>query len=484
MADYTGITIGPIFDTLLLAHSPAAMWFASKMFSLLTENICRELSLYENTEIISPYFNDPTEDDGIGKYHDRVIIKAAEDIDIEKVISSAKEKTSEEIARALGSTNETKKAAEIKDFLNNYFQIHTARVPDGADGFNSISHALDCLEQMPSPNVSETNNNVFKNIFKGRTFRNENVKAYLIQKYQGSSWLLKSKNALRDISDIANNGNSEDTLKRSNYYAVVEADGDGVGTYLCQQDDKSINDFSEKCFAYAEKAVQLIKDFGGMPVYAGGDDLLFISPVYNSEKEQTVFSLCDSIQRAFDETVNNDALSLSFGISVRYERFPLYEALNSSITALREAKLHGGRATVTDFRKASGQAIKIFVPHKAFADFTSLLDIYKEDKSENAVKKMHSLIYTLSKHKNLLNLAHDRLTTENIIDNAFDNADQKVNKAFTDTAKKAVSSFIEKKDTSGIKLLSENDADDTLKTVTSILRISKFFTEKEGERNE
>ena len=69
MSRYIGITIGPIIDTLMMAHSPAA----SNMFSSLTEKMCELLS-GDGCEIISPHYNSGDKyDDGIGRYHDRII---------------------------------------------------------------------------------------------------------------------------------------------------------------------------------------------------------------------------------------------------------------------------------------------------------------------------------------------------------------------------------------------------------------------------
>ena len=50
--EYIGITIGPIFDTILDASSPAAMWFTSFLFSDLTRRICDKISKeFETAEI-------------------------------------------------------------------------------------------------------------------------------------------------------------------------------------------------------------------------------------------------------------------------------------------------------------------------------------------------------------------------------------------------------------------------------------------------
>ena len=81
MRSYVGITIGPIFDTICDADSPAALWFASSFFSDITRRICKEL-LDENNgildvQIYSPFYSEDINlEDGVGKFHDRIIFSA------------------------------------------------------------------------------------------------------------------------------------------------------------------------------------------------------------------------------------------------------------------------------------------------------------------------------------------------------------------------------------------------------------------------
>ena len=78
---YVGITIGPIYDTLLEASSPAAMWFASSMFSDMTRQLCNEIdeqilsAEHYIGKMYSPYYdrNEAKKAGAVGKYHDRII---------------------------------------------------------------------------------------------------------------------------------------------------------------------------------------------------------------------------------------------------------------------------------------------------------------------------------------------------------------------------------------------------------------------------
>ena len=75
---YIGITVGPIFDTIQDASTPASMWFTSFLFSDLTRRICVKLyDVFDSEEIIiySPYYGNEVDifEDGVGKFHDRIL---------------------------------------------------------------------------------------------------------------------------------------------------------------------------------------------------------------------------------------------------------------------------------------------------------------------------------------------------------------------------------------------------------------------------
>ena len=96
------------------------------------------------------------------------------------------------------------------------------------------------------------------------------------------------------------------------YYAFVAADGDSRGKTLEKlvQDpsnpaDKTLEKFSQACLHYTEQAAQLINEFSGMTIYAGGDDLLFLAPLENKEGK-SIFELCYDIQKCFRNTINKE----------------------------------------------------------------------------------------------------------------------------------------------------------------------------------
>lgn len=102
--NYIGITIGPIFETIKEAISPASMWFASAFFSEVTRLLCEKIKKEDPIAIISPHSSahlsahssdEMNLSDGIGKYPDRIFLCSSTinqnklDLYIEKVKEEA-----------------------------------------------------------------------------------------------------------------------------------------------------------------------------------------------------------------------------------------------------------------------------------------------------------------------------------------------------------------------------------------------------------
>ena len=123
------------------------------------------------------------------------------------------------------------------------------------------------------------------------------------------------------------------------YIAIIHADGDNVGSSIKKlRNGQEVREFSESLFHFSVKASMRIKKYRGTLVYAGGDDLLFFAPVLSGE--ESIFSLCRGLDEDFKSCmpVKDEAFppSLSFGVSISYHKFPLYEALEDSRNLLFE----------------------------------------------------------------------------------------------------------------------------------------------------
>ena len=69
---------------------------------------------------------------------------------------------------------------------------------------------------------------------------------------------------------------------RYKYYAIVQSDGDSVGKIIAEMgnDEGEISKFSKKLMDFSKAAANTIAEFGAIPIYIGGDDLLFLSLIH------------------------------------------------------------------------------------------------------------------------------------------------------------------------------------------------------------
>jgi len=436
---YVGITIGPIFKTIGEAISPAGLWFGSYFFSTVTKKLCEKLVEIPKVKIFSPFYdsnsNQNPQEDGIGRYHDRILFSVdgntVTEEKLQKIISAVKK----EMAGKFGKFN----SKEIRDFVDNYLRIDFVildeetmngiiekREKEGEDGNNIaiiLNDALDALELMAA-GKGRTDKNLFAPFFAGKKDnRNVYIKgSKLFTATKLSSQLIikpsdsdsDSNSDLKSIEDIAlsrkkEESSSEEALDgevapiRSEYYAVVNSDGDKVGTLLkalcrgvdiSEQSDR-INSFSRACLDYAGEAAKLVGDYGGMTIYAGGDDLLFIAPVYS------LFSLCRELDETFKNTLKKDLkeilsdveinVSLSFGVAVQYVKYPLYEALERARVQLYKAKESCGNRLGIELVKHSGKTVQLMVENEKLEAIDTLIT-YRAAMKDQALE---SVLYNL-----------------------------------------------------------------------------------------
>lgn len=433
---YVGITIGPIFKTIGEAISPAGLWFGSYFFSTVTKTLCEKLVGIPNVKIFSPFYdsnsNQNPQEDGIGRYHDRILFSIDDNTvteeKLQKIISAVKK----EMAKKFGTFKTDK---EIMLFIDNYLRIDFVILNEktieiigksGKDGNNIaiiLNDALDALELMAA-GKGRTDKNLFAPFFAGKKDnRNVYIKgSKLFTATKLSSQLVikpsdsdsDSNSDLKSIEDIALSRKKEEDFStetpsdeaaslRSEYYAVVNSDGDKVGTLLkdlcrgvdiSQQSDR-INSFSKACLKYAGEAAELVGNYGGMTIYAGGDDLLFIAPVYS------LFSLCRELDETFKNTLKKGLkeilsdveinVSLSFGVAVQYVKYPLYEALERARVQLYKAKESCGNRLGIELVKHSGKTVQLMVENEKLEAIDTLIT-YRAAMKDQALE---SVLYNL-----------------------------------------------------------------------------------------
>ena len=469
---YAGITIGPVFKTIGEAISPAGLWFGSYFFSTVTKKLCEQLNDIPNVKIFSPFYssnsNQNPQEDGIGRYHDRILFLDNDSTLTSEGLETIISKVKEEMTEKFGKFN----TKEIRDFVDNYLRIDFVildeetmngiiekREKEGEDGNNIaiiLNDALDALELMAA-GKGRTDKNLFAPFFAGKKDnRNVYIKgSKLFTATKLSSQLVikpsdsdsDSNSDLKSIEDIAISRKKEEDFStetpsdeaaslRSEYYAVVNSDGDKVGTLLkdlcrgvdiSQQSDR-INSFSKACLDYAGEAAKLVGDYGGMTIYAGGDDLLFIAPV------NSIFSLCNELDETFKNTLKKGLnlkeilsdveinVSLSFGVAVQYVKYPLYEALERARVQLYKAKescgkrpngseISGGNRLGIELVKHSGKTVQLMVENEKLEMIDSLIN-YRATTNDQALE---SVLYNLQDTEIIFKLLFEK-TAQNEFD--------------------------------------------------------------------
>ncbi len=405
---YTAINIGPIIATLQMARKPRELGAASYLFSHLMKCIYEELGK-KGVEILSPA-KPNCEKIGVGLYPDRVYVKDVityQDIEpcLDSFIDTLKTKE-----------NEGQLGIALKDYFN--VMIISGEYNKESDAISGLNQKLDCLELYnraidsdAAQKVSELIRLKFKSPLFGMAFTNGKCEVKTLAEY-ASAQLAANDDTQKDWEEAKNKAKVEEMtlelipeefreyfkdegdfykhLKQKigkklkshhKYICIVQADGDNVGKTVSHPDleDGKVKDISKALLDFGEKAKTKIEDYGGLPIYAGGDDLLFIAPVVGKTKREdgrweNILNLLEALNdksfRGVSEVVKTCNLkkdgksieaSLSFGVSITYYKYPLYEALESARSLLFEKakNVEGKNAIALDWRKHSGSAFSM-----------------------------------------------------------------------------------------------------------------------------
>ncbi len=530
---YAGITIGPIIDTLAMTSTPGGLWFASYFFSSLMKSIIAEGQIKELEVLTLPEgkkvnYDEP--DKGIGTFHDRVYFKSACD-DVRAVESVIRNLINEavtlkaiELAEAL-----IKDQKDVKTYLEKYLQIHFIIVDKEAvkkKGIaKTLADALDALE-LAQRITADNGEDFLRTIIRGTEAGGSNIYIKKHAFYQRASkpdpeeFKLRQSGCdkIRDLVSIASNGRytSEDIEKNNvrltgteRYFAIVQCDGDNMGKLIAgssgeiSDQESAIRSFSEYCMTYTEKATARISDYGGVVVYAGGDDLLFLAPVVNT-KNENIWALCRDIGIIFDEEFPDftnkdgklDKPSLSAGVSINYYKFPLYEAFEDARGLLfGMAKETGKKNNIAvKLGKASGQTCGFVCPlgtkfagNSQSADclkgYLELVDQFYGSESEKKDKLVQSVLYNLEEQKFLFELAiGDRKMIEMALNNTYDNAGQTFAKPMLEEIADLSQTISEGVDAGTVKGFSDSEQGQKdyrkVLALTSMLRMARFLVEE------
>jgi CRISPR-associated protein Cmr2 len=350
---YSAINIGPIIGTLSMARKPRELWAASFLFSHLMKCIYAEAE-QARAIIISPA--KPEQDKNkVGIYPDRIYIKG--ETDIKTIIREAIWTFYEDLYNA------GKRSTNNPDL--DYFNVMSAtcEAEKESTAIATLNQRLDVLELCYYAADKDAAQTIY-NIISKKAFSS------LFELATGEDKLPIPE--LEKVASIQRNGHPEIKEKSHHrYFCIVQADGDNVGKTVSHKDlkDGEVLRISKELVGFGIKASQKIEEFGGLPIYAGGDDLLFIAPVIGEDGSH-IFSLLDVIETdAFkgvqdvvnsldlkDKDDNKIEASLSFGVSISYYKYPLYEALETARNLLfgKAKNIEQKKAVAWSLRKHSG----------------------------------------------------------------------------------------------------------------------------------
>lgn len=481
MSKYIGITIGPIVDTLSKAKQTGQLWGSSYIFSyimkklieeLLEKNIEKENFILPSTYLLSDNIIEEEKEQlkGVGLYPDRIIFESEEGQYelVEEAVETVLNKLSTDIAKELKKDEE-----KVKEFIHGYIQISyiETEVDDITKVISEVSTLLNIIELQNKTLPYEDENFILELI------RNKNIKeSFLAEDSYGEEKIKEFKTiseiALGEITgqarkiikevdgDISDKTYSEiesklniKLKKNSKYIAVVQSDGDNVGKIIANLKSKEeLQVFSKKLFEYAKEANEEIKKYGGVTIYAGGDDLLFFAPVLckqyslseNNEEIKSIFDLLVKLDEVFktkfdDEinkikeqnthTKNKDKKALpglSFGVSISYKSYPLKESMDTAIGNLfgeaKKYKCRNGMDTIEKnaislkVLKHSGQEFN-FVTNLESESLKIFREMINNCIAENVV---NSILDKVRRDKKIIQtIAHDKHHVDSYVENVI-----------------------------------------------------------------
>lgn len=447
---YAAINIGPIIDTISMARKPRELWAASYLFSFLMECIIKAIKEKGKT-IVSPASLDSNKKIGVGLYPDRIYLRDITDEELKDVVNEALGTFSEEIK--IGGDY-----VYVRDYINvMYVSIESE---DGKDVIKTLNRLLDCTELYNRPVSDECRGNVlrliqekkdsplFKHAFGNSEFKIqtlEEIATYQLSKLKGKEEVWKkSCNEARekenndktvDLEAVEDEFYKQIKAKFKNdyhsyhkYICVVQADGDNMGSIISALKNEEVMTLSAALLGYGEKACGMIKKFGGLPIYAGGDDLLFLAPVVSDKGN--IFGLLSEIDDCYKKTVDKAMdeskikrpekdgkklhTTLSYGLSVSYYKYPLYEALKSARELLFDTakNVQEKNAIAWCLRKHSGTGFsgsfcKNASGGQVYLIFTKLMTCSESEEVISAIA------HKLRQNEDLLEIIRNREDREN-----------------------------------------------------------------------
>lgn len=452
MKTYLAFTFGPIYKTLLKARKTRELWISSYLFSYLMRLLLTEIEKKKIGKILLPdisYINNYKSFHGAGVFNDRCMIELYDGKPFSiKDYKTLRNKTIE-IFSGTFSAHPTLFIDPLTEYLQIYSVLKNLDLEELKKEEDEkkrsvvfiLNKMMDDMERQTvyQPTASKVVDTLFDKVTEFynlgfepgelKTFKNvkkvttkgevhvdilsfpsvvevatkqlrikqpeyDNTVDELLIK--GLSLLIsEKKDELKDTDDTEiieklKKTFSTDFKTAHKYICVVNADGDSMGQCLGKIGNNwdKLDLFSKNLSTFARKSADIIHEYGGHPVYIGGDDLFFLAPVISTvdETNQSIFELIKRLDLCFWEIWDNNKIkdvdvqtSMSYGISITYYKYPLAEAISLSHELLGDAKkVPRKNAIATQVMHHSGQYSKTVFEKKAGGSFDEFLSLLKD----------------------------------------------------------------------------------------------------------
>lgn len=406
---YTAISIGPIIDTFSQIRKPRHLWSASFLFSHLMEIIINDVEAKES--LISPARLEDNTTRDIGLYPDRAYFKGK--IGLENLLDRSIDQLAKELDikksdisayfNIMGLCIESDKESEAIAQLNQHLDVlELANRCENSDARKEVLNLIAWKKE----NKGGKESPLFKIANKDSEIPDlAHISAISLKYKDKDKWTEVEKRIKvedKEDEDIfykeLQKAFKDDLKSYHKYFCVVQADGDQMGQVIRNLKEGELQKLSERLIAFGRAASNLVKDFKGLPIYAGGDDLLFIAPVVS--KEGNIFDLLNCIDEEYNSVCkkakelqsrdNPITTSMSYGISINYYKYPLYEALNSARSLLfdRAKKIPEKNAIALEFRKHSGSSFKVVYSKGSYIKSASTVECYINSKIKSAFEDL------------------------------------------------------------------------------------------------
>lgn len=433
---------------------------------------------------------------GEGKYPDRLLINSEEG-DFEKFQKAIEVLIKFLAAEIANHLNIESKSNQIEKDLLDYLQFYfiEKEIKENENALLSLYNDLDVLELRGKYLASDTKDYLFRYLFyisiknrgkysqlagaafpdkENKRFRSlieistsgfskieEEEYSFLIEKcfiepakkdIRNSDWSFRDKPFDDDdewqdlfISELKEiKGISKRYRKPHQYVAVIYIDGDYIGSTLAKIGgiDSKLIDFSEKLLKFNTDTVTIINDYGGAPVYIGGDDTYAFVPLVSIEKGEqvTIFNLIKNIDIAFGEHFTENYAkdlgvvrpTLSFGVAICYYKNPLNETMQMAHSLLKKAKNETGRNAIElVLKEHSGQQFSLSIKKCHDKSYKAIYEIIgsltkktfsKEDEDKQEKSFTNSITHKLKDplfKALLLSVVNDRQRLDEFFKNSF-----------------------------------------------------------------